>query len=292
MVLNVILLVGVSILWAFTFVFLKVEEKDISPITIMAGRAIIAFFLLLALSLITKKDLLGHLKDWWKFFVFALFGITISWIGIALGQEELSVGLAALMDAFIPIFTFIILVLILRELPFTFTGFFGLLLGVIGIVLVVGIHQLLAANATVKGLLIFLVAYFFFAANGILVERWAKNIDALVTSTYFLFFASVMLWALALIIERPEHLPWTTDNYVEEIVLGLLCTGVGYYSYYYLIYRAGAYFSCFIFYLLPVTGMLAGILIMHEDFRWLRLLGVPIVLAGVYLVNREKFKEG
>ena len=292
MVINVLVLFTVSILWTFTFVFLKVEERTITPITIMAGRCIIAFFLLLTIALITKKDLLGHLKDWWKFFVFAVFGITIVWVGLAVGQEYVSVGVAALLDAAIPIFTFIILVLVLRDLPFTFEGFSGLLLGVIGIVLVVGIHKLMAADATVKGVAILLGAYFFFAANGVLVEKWAKKIDPLVTSTYFLFFASIMLWALAFIFEKPDHLPWTEDNYLEELVLGLFCTGAGYYGYYFLVHRAGAYFSCFIFYLLPVMGMIAGILILHEDFSFLRLLGIPIVLAGVYLVNREKFRKG
>ncbi|MGB3365786.1 MAG: EamA family transporter, partial [Thermodesulfobacteriota bacterium] len=70
------------------------------------------------------------------------------------------------------------------------------------------------------------------------------------------------------------------------------CTGAGYYGYYFLVHRAGAYFSCFIFYLIPVMGTIAGILILKEDFSFLKLLGIPIVLAGVSIVNREKFKKG
>ncbi|GJM14929.1 MAG: membrane protein [Thermodesulfobacteriota bacterium] len=291
MLINFLVLFGVSTVFTFTFVFLKIEEKTITPITIMAGRCIIAFFLLFSIALITKKDLFGNLKDWWKFLTFATFGITLSWVGLAVGQEGTSVGVAAVLDAVIPIATFVIMVLILREIPFTFTGFLGLLIGVIGIVLVVGINKLAAADATVKGVSILVAAYVTFAANGVLVEKWAKGIDPLVTTTYFLFFASIMLGALALIFESPDHLPWTTDNYIEELLLGLFCTGAGYYGYYFLVYKAGAYFSSFIFFLLPVMGMLAGILILKEDFTYLRLLGVPIVLAGVYLVNREKFKK-
>jgi len=291
MLINILVLLAVSILWTFTFVFLKVEERTITPITIMAGRCIIAFFLLLTVALITKKDLLAHLKDWWKFLTFATFGITIAWVGLAVGQEGVSVGVGAVLDAVIPISTFIILVLVLRELPFTYEGFFGLVLGVIGIILVVGIHRLASADATVKGVVILVIAFAVFAANGVLIEKWAKGIDPLVTTTYSLFFASIMLCALAFIFENPDHLPWTEANYLEELVLGLFCTGAGYYGYYFLVHRAGAYFSCFIFYLIPVMGTFAGILILHEDFRLLRLLGVPIVLAGVYLVNREKFRE-
>ena len=292
MVVNVLVLFAVAILWTFTFIFLKIEERTIPPITIMAGRALIAFFLLLSVALITKKDLLGHLRDWWKFFVFAFLGITLAWVGLAKGQEGVSVGVAAVLDAVIPISTFILLVLVLRQVPFTLAGFFGLVLGAGGIVLVVGVHKLISAEATVVGVVTLVAAYFIFAVNSILVEKWTKKIDPLITSTYFLFFASIMLWGLAFIFEKPEHLPWTGDNYIEELVLGIFCTGVGYYLYYLLVHRAGAYFSCFIFYLIPVMGMIAGILILHEDFNLLRFLGVPIVQAGVYLVNREKFKKG
>ena len=292
MLINVLVLFGVSTVFTFTFVFLKIEEKTITPITIMAGRCIIAFFLLFTIALVTRKNLLANLKDWWKFLTFAVFGITLSWVGLAVGQEGTSVGVAAVLDAVIPISTFIIMVVVLRELRFTFEGLLGLALGVIGVVLVVGVNRLASADATVMGVVILVAAYVTFAANGVLVEKWAKGIDPLVTTTYFLFFASIMLWTLAFIFEKPESLPWTTDNYLEELMLGLFCTGAGYYGYYFLVYRAGAYFSSFIFFLIPAMGMVAGIVILKEDFTFLKLLGVPIVLAGVYLVNREKMKKG
>ena len=292
MLVNVLVLFGVSTVFTFTFVFLKIEEKTITPITIMAGRCIIAFFLLFTIALITRKKLLAHLRDWWKFLTFAVFGITLSWIGLAVGQEGTSVGVAAVLDAVIPISTFIIMVVVLRELRFTFEGIIGLVLGVIGVVLVVGVNRLASADATVMGVVILVAAYMTFAANGVLVEKWAKGIDPLVTTTYFLFFASIMLWGLAFIFEKPESLPWTTDNYLEELMLGLFCTGAGYYGYYFLVYRAGAYFSSFIFFLIPAMGMVAGIFILKEDFTFLKLLGVPLVLAGVYIVNKEKLRKG
>ncbi len=292
MLINVLVLIGVSIVFTFTFVFLKIEEKTITPITIMAGRCVIAFLLLLTIALITKKDLIGHFKEWWKFLTFAVFGITLSWIGLAVGQEGTSVSVAAVLDAVIPIATFVILVVVLRQIPFTFQGFLGLLLGAIGIVLVVGVNKLASADATVQGVVILIAAYTVFAANGVLVEKWAKGIDPLITTTYFLFFASIMLTATAFIFEQPEKLPWTEDNYIEELLLGLFCTGAGYYGYYFLVHRAGAYFSSFIFFLIPVMGLFAGILILKENYTYLRLLGVPIVLAGVYIVNREKLSKG
>lgn len=292
MVANVVILLTIAFLWAFTFIFVKVEEANITPITIMAGRAIIAFAGILAVTLITKQDLRGHLKDWWKFVVFSIMGITVLWVFLGLGQEEVSAGIASVMPTLTPLLTFVILVFILREEPFSFGGLIGLIIGILGIVLVVGIHDVMTGGGTAKGFAFILLGFAFFAINGILVARWAKHIHPLVTSTYFLFFASIILWTLAFMFEDPTGLPWTVDNYLEELALGIFCTGAGYYGYYYLIHKAGAYFSSFIFYFIPIFGMLAGFLLLKEHYTLLQVAGVPIVFFGVYLINREGFKKG
>lgn len=291
MVANVIILLTIAALWAFTFIFVKVEEADITPITIMAGRAIIAFFGILIVTLITKQDLLGHLKEWWKFVFFAVFGTAVLWAFLGLGQEEVSAGLASVMPTLALLLTFVILLLILREEPFSVQGLIGLVVGVVGIVLVVGIHEVMAGGGTAKGFLLILLGFAFFAINGIMVGKWAKNIHPLVTSTYFLFFVALILTALAFIFENPTELPWTVDNYLEELALGIFCTGAGYYGYYYLIHKAGAYFSSFIFYFIPIFGMLAGYLLLNDHYTLLQIAGVPIVFLGVYLINREKFHK-
>jgi drug/metabolite transporter (DMT)-like permease len=292
MVINLTVLVAVAAVWAFTFIFVKIEEENIGPITIMAGRALIAFAELFVISLLTRQDLRGHIKDIWKFIVFAVLGVTVLWIFLAQGQEHISAGLASVMPTMMPLMTFVILVLILRDEPFSYIGLVGLLLGVAGIILVVGLHEVMAGGSTVMGVVYIAAGFAFFAVNGILVGKWAKDIHPLVTTTYFLFFGTIILCTVAFIFEDPTTAPWTTENYLEELVLGLICTGAGYYGYYYLIQRAGAYFASFIFYLLPIFGVLAGILLLGNRFTVMQLAGIPIVLFGVYLINREKFRQG
>jgi drug/metabolite transporter (DMT)-like permease len=292
MVTNVIILFVVAALWAFTFIFLKIEERTITPITIMFGRAIIAFFALLIVSLLTRKALLAHLKDTWKFFVFAVLGITVIWIGLAFGQEYVSAGVASVIVTTTPLLTFLILIFILKEEVFSLQGLAGLLIGAAGIVLVIGIHNIMGGGGTLKGVLLIFGGFVSFTINGVLVGRWAKNIDPMITSTWFLFFASIILGSLAFIFESPRGLPWTHDTIAAELALGLFCTGGGYFGYYYIVHREGAYFSSFIFYFIPVFGVLAGFLLLHEKVILSQIIGVAAIVGGVYLVNRAKFKKG
>ena len=101
-----------------------------------------------------------------------------------------------------------------------------------------------------------------------------------------------MLSALAFIFESPMHVPWTKDTILSELALGIISTATGYFGFYYLIHKAGAYFTSFIFYFIPIFGLLSGHLFMKEKVSVTQIIGVAIVLIGVYLVNREKFKKG
>ena len=292
MLTNVIIVLYIAAVWAFTFIFLKMEEADVPPITIMAGRAIIAFVCLLIVALITKKDLIGHFKYIGRFFVFAILGIVVLWLGLAFGQEYISAGIGSVMVTITPLLTFIILVFMLGEERFHITGLIGLLVGVAGIVLVIGVENIIHGGATLTEVLLIGGGFVFFAINGVIVGKWAKGIDPAITSTYYLLLAGIILTVFAFIFESPTRVPWTVDNYFEELAIGVICTASGYFGYYYLIHKVGAFFSSLIFYFIPVFGILAGFLLLKEHVAISQIIGVVTIIIGVYLINRTRFKKG
>jgi len=239
-----------------------------------------------------RKDLRGHVRYIGTFLIFAILGITVLWIGLGFGQEYVTAGLASVMVTTVPLLTFVILVFILRQERFSVLGLVGFIIGIAGIALVIGINNILEGGSTVKGVLMIGGGFVFFAVNGILVGKMAKGIDPVITTAYFLALASVILWALAFIFESPLQVPWTKDNFLSELALGVICTASGYFGYYYIIHRAGVYFSSLIFYFIPIFGLLSSFLILKEKVAISQMIGVAVVLIGVYLINREKFKKG
>ncbi len=289
---NFLALLYVALVWAIAILFVKTEESTIPPITIMAGRAILAFLTLLTAALITRKDLKGNVKHIGAFLVFAILGITLLWLCLAFGQEYISVGLGSVMVTAMPLVTFIILVLILRVEKFGLIGFIGLLVGILGIALVIGFKNILAGGSTILGVLLIAGGFGFLAINGVLAGKWARGIDPVITTTYFLGLGAIILTALAFIFESPIRSPWTSDTILSELALGIICTASGYFGFYYLIHKAGPYFTSFIFYFIPIFGLLSGHIFRNENVSILQIVGVAVVLIGIYLVNREKFKNG
>jgi len=236
-----------------------------------------------------KKNLVGHIRYLGSFVVFAILGIVLVWIGLAFGQEYISVGLGSVLVTTMPLLTFIITVLILRVERFSLIGIVGLFLGIAGIALVIGINNILERGSMIEGVLLVGGGFACLAVNGVLMGKYAEGIDPLITSTYILSLGAVILIALAFIFERPVHVPWTRDTILSELALGVICTASGYFGYFYLIHKAGAYFSSFIFYFIPIVGLLLGHFILKEKVAISQITGVAVILIGVYLINREKF---
>lgn len=282
----------IALVWASAILFVKTEEATVPPITIMAGRAIIAFLTLLAVALIMHKKISGYGSYIVKFILFAILGIVLVWLGLAFGQEYISVGLASVLVTVTPLFTFLIMVLILRVEPFSWSGLGGLLLGFIGILLVIGISRVLAGGSTMIGVLFIGGAFVLLAINGVLAQKWVRGIDPIITTMYFLFFGAVILTAIAFIYESPLQVPWTRETIGSELALGMICTATGYFGFYYLIKNAGAFFASFIFYFIPIFGLLEGHLFRGEKVAITQIVGVAVVLGGVYIINHQKFKDG
>lgn len=291
MIKNLIILIYLGVVWGAGFTFIKYGLRTMGPVTEMAARSVIAFLGLLVISLLLKKDLRGHARYWFPYVVFAVLGIVLLWLADAFGEEYISAGLASVMVAVAPMVTFIITAFILREDKVSVSNVSGLIIGVVGLVLVVGIEEILAGGTVLLGVLIIAGGFMVFAINGVLAPRLVKNADPLVSATYFIGIGGVILLILAFMLEDPLSTKWTADNFLNELGLSLLSTASGFVFFYYLLNNMGALFASTVFYLMPVFGMLSGIVFLGDKIVHTQIVGIGVVLLGIYLIDREKFRK-
>lgn len=291
MVKNVLALCYVALAWGSAFVLIKYNEETMGPLVIQAERCTIGFLALLIISLIMKRDLVGHAKHWFAFLVFAVLGIAFLWVTVGFGQEYITAGLATVMVTVSPLVTFIITVFILRSEKFSVIGVIGLILGVAGLVLVVGIHNILGGSSALIGALLIASGFSIFAINGIIAPRLASGTDPIASSAYYTGFATVILWVFAFIFESPLKTDLTKTNITVEIIMGVFSFASGFVVYYWLLNRAGAFFSSMTFYLIPIVGIVGGFLLFKDKITLIQVVGILVIFAGVYLINRVKFKK-
>jgi len=288
---NFLALVYVSLAWGSAFVLIKFSEETIAPLTVQAGRCMVGFLALLILSLVLRRDIAGHSKHWFAFLVFSILGISFIWIVTALGEEYITAGLASVLVTVTPLVTFIITVFILKSEKLSLPGFLGLLIGAVGLVLVVGIHNILGGSSILIGTLLIISGYSVFAVNGILAPRLASGTDPIISSVYYTGFAMVILWVFAFIFEKPLKTHLAITNSLAEIVMGVFSFASGFVVYYWLLNRAGAFFSSMTFYFIPIVGTAGGFLLLKEKITVTQVIGILIVFVGVYMINRAEFQR-
>ena len=291
MIINFSLLIITSVFWSIGFIFVKISERSIPPVTTMFYRSVIAFATLFIICIISNRSLSHAVGKYREFILFSIIGITIPWLGIAYSEKIISSGLVASMLSTIPIFTFIITSLIIKSERFTTYGLAGLLISLSGIILVIGVDRIFSQDSTLIGILIVLCAFLSYAINGILVTRISGDIDAIIIITYTIGFSTIFLTVLSYTIENPFGVTPTTENIPALLALGVISTALMFLGYYILLKRAGALFTSLLGYLAPVSGIIAGIIFLNESIRFSQAAGVVLVLIGVFLVSYPKFRS-
>ena len=287
---NFLILIYLGAVWGGAFSLIKFNLRTLGPITEMAARAVVAFIALIFLSLILKKDLKAGAKNSFGYLVFALLGVVQLWLADSLGLEYISAGLASVLVAVAPITTFVITTMILRQDKITVSNISGLIIGLIGLVLVIGIHNITSGGAVLLGVLLVTGGFMIFGVNGVLAPRLVKAGDPIVATTYYMGIGGIILTALAFILESPAQMKWGPVNIAVELVLGIVPTASGFAAFYYLIKKAGPFFASTTFYLMPVFGMLASVLFLSQKTDLSQIAGIAVVIIGLYLINKEKMK--
>ncbi len=288
MLTNYIAIIYLAAAWGGAFSLLKYNLRTIGPVTEMAARALVAFVALVLLAIILKKDLRSGFKNWFGYLVFALLGMVQLWLADAYGLKYISPGLASVLVAVAPLTTFVITAIILRDDKIGVSNVSGLIIGLIGLILVIGLHNITSGGSELLGVVLVVGGFILFAVNGVLAPRLVKKGDPIIATTHYMGMTAVILIALAFIIEEPLQMKWGLDNIAVEIIVGLIPTAGGFVGFYYVIRHAGPLFASTTFYMMPVFGMLFAVVFMGEKTGVSQIAGIGLVIIGLYLINRGK----
>jgi len=286
---HIAMLILLSILWAGTFVFVKIADASLNPYTIMAARAVVsAVFLWLVLPL-SGRPLFSYFKNYRYQLTCFCSAILIAymWLTIAFSEKVLSASMASLLiTALVPI-TWFIAVFILREKTFYSLNALGIVIATLGMMVIIGFNNIFHADHVLWATLLYISGLISFAFAATANKRLAPNIDPLITITFNLFYIAIILVIAAFIKTNPLQDHFTTKNVIALFALGAGSTGIGYLIYFYLSHKAGLVYAALSSYLVPIFGFMMGIIFLQESFSWLQACGLLIVFIGVCLMQNK-----
>jgi len=277
-----IVLFALGALWGSSFGAIKIALQGVTPLTVMSVRILLAGAALLLLIRVRKTPFPRGIQNWIKIGWMALFGTLIPFFLVPWGQLQIDSSLAAILMAVNPLFALTLGHFFSDHESFTLRQLLAMLVGFSGILLVFGENAISSINGNIWAQLAVIGAGFCYTISGVIVSR-VRGASADSVSASIFICASVIVFPLWMILEQPWSLHFETESLLALTHLGLVSTGMAFLMRYYIILRAGAVFLSYVAFIIPMFGILFGILFLGETISVNTMSAVVLILSGVYL---------
>jgi drug/metabolite transporter (DMT)-like permease len=273
----------VGFLWGTPYLFIKVAVEEISPSTIIFFRVLIGASVLLPLALMQKNISIPR-KYWHIVLIYTVAELIGPWYLITNAEQKISSGLAGLLVATVPIWTAIFASLTGDHTVWHKSRVFGLAIGFVGVVAVVGIESI-SSRQDLKsiGMVILAAIGYAYAVN--MINRKIPHVSGIALNAWAMIITTIFYFPFAI-----THWPAQTPS-VQAIAsvasLGIFCTAIAFILFFKLLAEVGPPRASLITYLNTAVAVLLGVILLGEPLTLGILLGLPLVLIGSYFASRK-----
>jgi len=286
------------IFWGSSFVVVKVLLGDgLSPIAVATFRFLVAGVLFL-IALLAKKRFSPNYKirverkDMLTLLALALMGVTffftIQYTGIQLAGASIAAILVCLLSP--------ILITVFSDRLFgeqlTKRQLIGIATAIVGTLLVVStdLLNLEASIAYLVGTLILLSTPVLWSAYSLLGQKIMQKYDAFLVVSYVSLLGGLCLIPFSLA-ENSLSQIFTLDTiqWIGILYLASTCSLLGYYIWFYVLKKAGASASTFLF-AEPLITAIFAVLYVNEVLYFSIIAGAVLIFTGVFLVTLKSRK--
>jgi drug/metabolite transporter (DMT)-like permease len=281
------LLAILSIVWGGSFLFVGVAVRELPPLTIVALRVVTAASALLFTLRLMGVDLPRTRQVWSAFLGMSILNNVIPFTLIVWGQSHIASGLASILNATTPLFTVIVAHYLTEDERLTGQRFAGVIVGFAGVAVMIGAAAFASLDASILAQLAVLGAALSYGFSGVFGRRFkTMGIPPLATAAGQVTVSSAILLPTALIVDRPWTLAMpSTGAIVSLAALGLVSTAFAYLIFFRLLARAGATNVGLVTFLIPVSAILLGVLVLGETLAMRHMAGMALIGGGLILID-------
>ncbi|WOH37776.1 DMT family transporter [Thalassotalea fonticola] len=278
---QLIQLISLAAIWGASFMFMRIAAPEIGPVALIAMRAAIGFIALLPF-LLMYKGVRDVVNNWLGIFIVGITNTAIPFLLLAYATLTLSAGLTSILNATAPIFAGLVAFIWLKE-RLTFIKTAGLIVGFSGVlVLFVGKGDL-SFDDTAIAIIAGLIAALNYGFAACYTKKKLTGVSSLAIATGSQFFAAVVY--IPFLPATWPSAPISDLAMYSTLTLGAVCTALAYILYFRLIASLGPEKAITVAYLIPVFGIIWGVLFLQELVTLSMLMGAALILFGVSMTT-------
>ncbi|MFD1109655.1 DMT family transporter [Pseudoroseomonas ludipueritiae] len=277
------MLLALAGLWGGSFFFNAVAVRDLPPFTLVWLRVATAAATLLLVLRLLRQRMPGGGRVWAAFFSMGLLNNGLPFALIVWSQQHVASGLAAILNATTPLFTVLAAHLLTPDEKLNSSKVAGVILGFIGAAMMIGPDALGGLGASMGAQLACLAAALSYALAGIFGRRFKNmGVPPLAAATGQVCASTTLLLPLVLLVDQPWMLPFPRPvTWAAVLGLGMLCTALAYVLYFRILATAGATNLLLVTFLVPVSAILLGWLVLGETLQHRHFGGLALIGLGL-----------
>jgi drug/metabolite transporter (DMT)-like permease len=272
--------------WGSSYLFIKIGvDHGLQPFTLIMFRLLIGFVLLATVVTVARQSLPREPRMYGHLAVMGVINIAIPFSLITFAEQSVDSSLAAVINGAVPLLVIVIAAVFLRGESITVNRLAGLLVGFAGVALIVGLDITNIGSSSAVGELALLGSTLSYAIGAVYARAHIHGLRPMIPALFQVFFGLLVTGALAFATEHPLAVDWVPESIFAVVWLGLLGSGLAYLAFFRTLQRWGATRTSLVAYLLPVYGIVLGVLVRGEPISITTLAGTGLIIAGIALVN-------
>ena len=279
-------------IWGSTWLFIKLGLADLPPLTFAGIRFVIAVSILFSIIAIRRIPLPQRRGDWVMLVITGVLAFSLNYGLLFWGEQYISSGLAALLQATIPAFGMVIAHFYLPGERMTPARIFGVTLGVLGVALVFSNQLGMGGPQALAGSVALVLSSVCVAYANVLVKARAIRLHPAILASGQMFFGLFPLLLIGIPLEgNPVNFRWTAVAVLSLFYLAIVGSVVAFLLYYWLMQNMDVTKTMLIALVTPVVAVVLGMVVLNEQLSWRTLVGGALIMSGIALVVLRRRKS-
>ena len=276
-------------IWGSTWLFIKLGLADLPPFTFASIRFIIASAIVFSIIRIRGIELPRARSDWLLLAVTGILSFGFNYGLVFWGEQYITSGLAALLQATTPAFGLVFAHFNLPGERLSWTRIGGVVLGVCGVAVVFSNQLAVAGRQALAGCVALLLSSIFVAYSNVLVKKHGKKLNPAIMTAGQMLFGLLLLLAASVTLEgNPLRYHWTPMAVIALLYLAIVGSVIAFLLYYWLILNMDVTKSMLIALVTPVVAVILGMIVLNEEFGWRTLAGGAMIILGIAFIVVRK----
>ncbi|UOF92905.1 DMT family transporter [Fodinisporobacter ferrooxydans] len=271
-------------IWGFNWVIMKLGNGAFPPVLFAAYRFLVGGLVLLLIAYY-KKVLIPNKRDFKWFVVCGFLQTTYFNIAIQISLNWISAGLTSVLTYSMPFYLSLMAHFFIPGEKLTTRKTVGIVIGIVGLFIAMDVHL----GGAFWALILALTSGISWALSNVIIKRKLQHCNNIQFTTWQMVIGAVGLLLYSLFFEHgASH--WNMLPIFYVLFAGVVASSLAFVLWYHILSNTEASKASISLLLVPVIGILSGVLVLHETLKLMTAIGIVCVLAGIWIVNSKSGK--